>query len=401
MRMGIGAGIGVCVAIAAACSEAEGPGTVGHTLSDSAGIELVTNHAPRWSSGEIWQVSERPAQTIGEVDGPLELLFGTVRAVGWLNDGRIFVADEQAHAIRIFSAGGEYLETIGREGGGPGEFRSFGTVDTYRGDSLYVYDYGLGAVNVFGHELSFVRRFSNPVVLENYQVHGALADGRFLLYTPGHDPVAGGPGIVPDTSLIIVMSPDGSVVDTIGAFEIARKNVDSNGRDLGLHLRPYGAFAAAGDRIIWSEGRVFEYVEADPNGTVRRIVRKAHEPVIVTDDIIADYKTQQLRMLEAEGPEGLVAWLRRSLEEMEYYPQLPATSDVKIDALGNVWVGRHHFSWVPTEEWEVFDTAGVWLGSVETPPGLEVHGIGLDRVIGVAKDELNVLFVQVHRLDRR
>ena len=153
----------------------------------------------------------------------------------------------------------------------------------------------------------------------------------------------------------------------------------------------------AGSRIVWTEGRNFEYVEADGNGTIQRIVRKAHDPITVTDDIIADFKAQRLQRL----PPGMVARMRRTLEGEEYCDQLPATSDIKVDALGNVWVGHYHYSWLLTEQWEVFDPAGVWLGSVETPPGLKVHSIGLDQIIGVAKDELGVPFVQVHRLDRR
>ncbi len=91
--------------------------------------------------------------------------------------------------------------------------------------------------------------------------------------------------------------------------------------------------------------------------------------------------------------------MRQALEEGVYYSHLPATSeDVLVDALGNVWVGHYHFPGAITEQWEVFDAAGVWLGSVDTPSGFEVHQIGVDRVIGVAKDELDVPFVQVHRL---
>lgn len=394
---------GLCVAIAAAFAEAEGQGTVGHTVSDSAGIEVVTNHAPRWSSGDAWRVSRRPVQTIGEIDGPPEVEFGPITAVGWLSDGRIFVHG-RGFALRIFSASGDYVGTIGRYGEGPGEFRSIWTVETYRGDSLYVYDYGLRRVSVFGPEPSFARSFRNPIVLGNYWVQGALADGRFLLHSPGHNRAPGGPGIVPDTSLIIAASPDGSRADTIGAFEITQLYVGPNGRALPLFLQPIGAFAGAGDRIVWTEGRVFEYVEADANGTVRRIVRKTHQPVPVTGGIIADFKAQSIqRMIVGGAPASLVARRRRSLEEGEYYDQLPATSfDIKIDVLGNVWVGRYHFpGGGHAEEWEVFDPAGVWLGSVETPPGLVVHSIGLDRIIGVAKGELDVSFIQVHRLDRR
>jgi hypothetical protein len=391
-----------CVAVAAGVGEVEGQGTVGHTVTDSAGIQIVTSHAPRWSSEQVWHVSERPTLSIGEVDGPPERLFGSIVAVGWLSDGRIFVADQQAREFRFFSAHGEYVETVGRYGNGPGEFRGIGLVERYRGDSMYVYDYYLRRVSVVGPEPSFVRSFRIPLVEGNFHVGGALADGWFVQYSPEPHRVAGGPGIVPDTSLIIAVSPDGSRADTIGAFEFTQVHLGPSGSTLPLYLQPVGTLAATGDHIVWTEGGDFEYLEAGGDGTVRRIVRKEHEPVAVTDDIIAEFKAWELRRLgEERAAPSLVARLRRAMEEGEYYHQLPATSEIKIDVLGNVWVGRYHFSGAATLEWEVFDPTGVWLGTVETPPGLEVHQIGRERIIGVEKDELGVPFVHVHRLDRR
>ncbi len=401
MRMTSLFGGSLCVVALSGCAEAGGPESPSFTVADSVGIEVVTSHAPAWSQADAWQVSRRPVLKIGELDGPLEFAFGKVRAVGWLPDGRVFVGDEQAHSIRIFSPQGDYLETVGREGQGPGELQWFLTVSRYRGDSLFVYDYAQRAVSVFAPDLTFARRFRNPAVEGNYWIVSALADGRFLLYSPGHNRLSGGPGLVPDSSLIIVSAPDGSSTDTVGVFETTVSRVGPDGRRQALYLQPSGMLAGAGDRLLWWEGKTFEYVESDPDGTGRRIVRKAHEPVPVTDEIIRDFKARYVEWL-GEGVEGGLDRVRRSLEEGEYYPQLPATSgDVEVDALGNVWVGRYHFPGVPTEQWEVFDTAGVWLGTVETPSGLTVHEIGVDRIIGVAKDDYDVPYVQAHRLDRR
>ncbi len=391
----------LCAGVLSACAGAEGPEGPSFTVADSAGVEVVTSHAPAWSRGEAWQVPRRPVLKIGELDGPPEFTFGNIRDVGWLADGRVFVGDEQAHSIRIFSPLGDYLETVGREGEGPGELTWFLTVSLYRGDSLFVYDYAQRVVSVFGPDLTFARRFRNPVE-GNYWIVSALEDGRFLLYNPGENRGGGGPGFVPDSSLIILSTPDGVATDTVGTFETGMRRLGPGGRPLILYLQPHGTIGGAGNRILWTEGKTFEYVESNPDGTVRRIVRKTNEPVQVTDEIISDFKDHYIEWLSEVGAEVSMDRIRRNLEEGEYYPQLPATfGEFEIDALGNVWVGRYHFPGDLTEQWEVFDTAGVWLGSVETPPGLEVREIGVHRIIGIAKDELDVPFVQVHRLDRR
>ncbi len=59
---------------------------------------------------------------IGSLDGACDA-FGDVNSLAVDADGRIYVADRQASAIRVFSPRGECVRTFGRSGEGPGEFR--------------------------------------------------------------------------------------------------------------------------------------------------------------------------------------------------------------------------------------------------------------------------------------
>ena len=394
-------GASLCIATLASCSGSNDLNRSTFTVADSAGIEVVTSHAPAWSADEVWRVSDDPILRIGELDGPPALSFGRVRVAGWLNDDRIFVGDDHAHSIRIFSPQGDYLATAGREGHGPGELQWFLAVSPYRGDSLFVYDIAQRAVSIFAPDLTFARRFNNPTGEGLYRVVDALDDGRFLLGSPGHNGLSGGPGLVPDTSLIILSTPDGVSTDTLGAFETTVQHVGPNRRNQALFLQPHGALVAGGNRIIWTEGMTFQYMESDPAGAVRRIARTTYQPMPVTDGIISDFKVRYMEWLEVALVEGTMDQARQSLEDGEYYPRLPAASDdVEIDALGNVWLGHYHHPGRPTERWTVFDVDGVWQGTVDTPAGFEVHEIGVDEVIGVAKDEFDVPYIQVHRLHR-
>jgi len=63
-----------------------------------------------------------------------EYIIGAIHSVLELPDGELALLDRQTLEIHIVGPDGEYLRSIGREGGGPGEFRSpFGSVMTADG----------------------------------------------------------------------------------------------------------------------------------------------------------------------------------------------------------------------------------------------------------------------------
>jgi hypothetical protein len=50
--------------------------------------------------------------------------------------------------------------------------------------------------------------------------------------------------------------------------------------------------------------------------------------------------------------------------------------------------------------WMVFDPEGRATGTVDLTPGLEVHHIGSEHVLGVRRTELDVEIVEAYRLTR-
>jgi len=276
-------------------------------------------------------------------------------------------------------------------------------VRAYRGDSLFVSDYVQRAVSVFGPDLEFARRFPHPSSDPVSFVRYALSDGQFVTYgAPERASNVG--GLTPDSSPIVVMSPDGSGATTVGSFESTVSKVAPDGSLVALLIQPRAAFHASGDRISWTRGDALEFVEAAADGTLMRIVRTTEEPVPVDEAILAHFREQYMSWAISARP-GMdperIARVRQSIREFDHYPTLPKTSpEMLVDPLGNRWISRYHFEGFPAEEWEVFDPSGAWLGRVQTPPGLEVHAIGKDAIIGVATDEFDTPFVQSHRLTR-
>ena len=78
----------------------------------------------------------------------------------------------------------------------------------------------------------------------------------------------------------------------------------------------------------------------------------------------------------------------------------PAFSELKIDALDNLWVAEYEPVPRSVSAWHVFSPEGALMGRVAIPVGFEVHEIGADYVLGVELNELDVPFVRRYPLTR-
>jgi hypothetical protein len=103
-----------------ACSVGRGDGEWGGTVTDSSGIVIVANpERGMWTEQEAWILEED--LRIGTFGGDLHYQFGQVGAVAVDSRGEIYVSDRQAQEVRVFSATGSFLRTVGTPGSGPGE----------------------------------------------------------------------------------------------------------------------------------------------------------------------------------------------------------------------------------------------------------------------------------------
>jgi len=121
-------------------------------------------------------------------NAPIEYLFSNPRHIRTDSGGRIYVAEQRAKQIRVFDANGGFIKTLGREGGGPGEFADIQAMGITPAAEVLVYDRAHRRFTRFP-PLDPTTAFSDPsreeietfrTAEEYYFIH-TLSDGRSIL----------------------------------------------------------------------------------------------------------------------------------------------------------------------------------------------------------------------------
>lgn len=115
----------VAILIATTGCGADAPGRAEWTASLDTlptGVVHVMNVPPTGEIEPSWIIE--PELRIGALEGDGPEVFGEVKGIGPLPDGRIAILDAHAQEIRIFGPDGEYLRTLGGRGAGPGELEN-------------------------------------------------------------------------------------------------------------------------------------------------------------------------------------------------------------------------------------------------------------------------------------
>lgn len=390
------------IALLAACSEA-GSADLGVLVRDSAGVVVVENSAPAWEEGEAWTIGD-PTLTIGMMEGPAEYQLDQVRAAVPMSGGRIAVANGGTQEIRVYSADGEIERTLGREGGGPGEFRALTWIAAMAGDSIMAYDWRDRRVTVFaptGEVARTVSMASDSAGGLSPRITGVMEDGSFAVQSgtmPPPGEMTGGLTRAP--ARVHRVGPDGDgwvpVAELLGDERMIR--MDPERSMISMMVLPVfraSRSAVAGPFIYAADTDRYEIRRYQPDGTLSGLIRHASEPVPITAAETDELVRQRVELAETEAQRRIAEQFG---EGLHLPPTMPAFAEMLADADGNVWVQEFVWPEGAGARWSVLSPAGRWLGDVEMPEGLRPTYIGADVVVGVWTDELDVEYVRVHEL---
>jgi len=373
---------------------ADGNGRWAGTVSDSAGVTVVTNpEAGLWGPEEAWTLEEE--LRVGTLEGEPDYQFGQIMGVTVDSRGRLYVLDFLEQQIKVYSSEGLFQQAIGGPGEGPGELRGAVAVLMGPGDTLLVQDNRAFRINRYAPDGSNAGGFRIPLEErhpEQYKVtnSGILAEQFEFPETPGQETPT------PPAGVIAQISTDGTLTDTLLTYpSVAVRGVQIYSRSMSWDITD-------GPNLVC--GLSDEYrLEIRSGNRLRRVITKpfGSEPISELEkETILDRWAQEA--IESGAPAD---WVARRRPAVHVADRVTAFRTIAFGPAGTIWVQRVHpvselltleepdFNDVGSRDWDIFNQEGRFMGTLLMPPRFTPHVFRGDKLFGVLRDELGVQYV--------
>lgn len=377
-----------------ACGEAPAPS---YQVRDSAGVPIAENTAP---SGPTLVLDSVPVFDIGPASGSDAEFISHVTAAR-LPNGQIIANGWAMKEIKLFDSAGRWLRTVGRQGGGPGEFEALGFVFSDDAGTLVTYEPFAQRIQRWtdNAEITSLTLLTSPPGRPTAWVEGVAEGGGLVVRTsvPGAGPVT-------DISLrnvvsVFLVPPDGGTWDSLFAYQgptiIHRPG--NPGWQLGPALfEPQPVIRARRSHIIYAPGDRFEIEIRDAGGKLRRIVRRATEPRPITT---AEFDRAFDARIEATSERfraEFAPWLRKASTGRIR----PPLSGAWITESGGLWATHGDPALGEPVRASVFDSTGRWLSDLTIPADVRILQADSDGMLGTIIDDDGFHHLRFYRIRR-
>lgn len=353
--------------------------------------------------------------TIGSLDDPEESL----TAAGSLttdDEGNIYLAQPRDYQIRVYSKGGELLRLIGREGEGPGEFRSIGYLG-WLADTLYVGDSQNQRISFFRRDGSFIRsiRLAWSVIDDVFTprtVSRVLPDGTVLVQ-PSFASRLLADGTITSRPLFR-MDTTGTVLQTVAETSMRNSQLSIQRGTGGLYgaqlfsdapllaLAPSGEYVMVLDRDAATQehGEVMRLRKITVDGDTVFAHEIPYSPVPLPGEVVDSLLDAQAEGLSRAPMFESAREARQALNGAVFIPSFyPPASRIVVASNGEIWVRRENVSGSEIR-WDVLSPVGDPVGKVILPASTRIHDSTNDWMWATERDELDVTYVVRYRILR-
>lgn len=274
---------------------------------------------------ELWRIG-------GEDDEGV--LLGIITRARIADNGDIYLLDGQLAQAQVFSADGEFIKSLGRQGNGPGEL-------TAPGDMVFMPDGTLGLVQIFPGKIVKLDLDGNPAGDFKPNVGEATSGGFLALVncrSAGGNLVLGG----------IQISMDQSTMTQVRTYFLRGFDIDGNQtasyieRPVTWKFDSSFKFREIDNDFIWwrldvgKNGKVVSCIPRygyalsvwNPDGTLDRVIEREYESWTRTDDVKKRFQSI-MEAQAAQFPPGTPVEVEDKEQDVE---------DLRVDPDGNIWV---------------------------------------------------------------
>ena len=343
----------------------------------------------RTISGSVWGEGMRLVEeaSIGVSEGEDPYILGDISGMAMSGD-KIYVLDWSVPVLRMYDLEGQHIKDIGRAGSGPGEFRMPWSLSADPANGrIYVRDDGQMRINVYstngdilGHiQLSFGLMTTDPMVISSesnvytpilirgssgsqdamaaYSLNGAVGDtivAPALDYEPPTLEYLDDEGETFSTAVpftpeaLWVLTPNLEIVSGIAnEYRLEIRNLDGEVTVIERTIEPVSMHPEEKD---WYRRRLIASIHrTDPGWRWRGTPIPDAKPFF--DAVVPDRNNRIWLLRRGEG-----FYLEGCNEEAEAYPEF-----------------RNNPCWRDSYFFDVFETTGRFLGSVQAPDGIRTY----------------------------